>query len=186
MRRFCQLSSNTNACKSAQRFGILRHSQVLCSRYHDNTGTPCQLSRHACRAADPHIAAVRAGPEHHNKHLLQVSDRSMASSGATWYLFQDDKPQFVLSKTPCRGQHGHPRKLNCGQVRHVAEILTRGVIADVLRVVWRKKRSAVETGWKVDHASELHCLPASPASRNRGRSSGWVIVPRRGATIQHL
>ena len=31
-RRFCQLSLNTNACNSAQRFGILRRSEVLRSR----------------------------------------------------------------------------------------------------------------------------------------------------------
>ena len=45
-----------------------------------------------------------------------------------------------------RGPHSHPLRLRCGQVRHVAEILTKGVIADVLWVAWRKKRSALETG----------------------------------------
>ena len=74
------------------------------------------------------------------------------------YLFQGDKQEFAPSERLSRGQHSHPLGVNCGQVRHVAEL------PDVLWVVWRKKRSALETGWKVIDASELHRLSAHAAS----------------------
>jgi hypothetical protein len=43
-------------------------------------------------------------------------DCAMASTGAIWYVFQDDKHAFVLFEIPRRGSRSQPFGLQCDQV----------------------------------------------------------------------